>query len=105
MNNIQLTVEKATASSNGGFILKLVNSNSVATAFGNKEQNITYYMKVKELATHKVNNRMVPIGAGYVADLDLDEMVVVERDYVIPEGENAGDIIPLKWLQLQPATA
>jgi len=37
MNNVQLTVEKATASSNGGFILKLVNSNSVATAFGQKD--------------------------------------------------------------------
>lgn len=102
--DIQLTVDKATPSSNGGFILKLVNHTSVTTAFGGKEQTITYYMKV---ATKPSN-----VKPGFKSIIDLDEFVVVNRDFeVTPEiaadnpNMTAGDLIPLKWLQLKPATA
>lgn len=94
MATIALTVTKATASTNGGFILKLVNDSSMVTPFGNKKQTKTLYMKVE--TAPKV---------GFKADLDLDMFVIVPREYQIPEDaeENAGEIIMLDWLQLPVA--
>lgn len=104
MNNIKLTLVSATSSINGGYILKLQNVTTEITPFGNKEQSITYYMKVAALATVKVGNKVAPIAPGYVAEMDIDSFDMVVRDYVVPEGEDAaGQVIPLKWLQLKPA--
>jgi hypothetical protein len=95
MNNLKLTVEKATASTNGGFILTLANKVSVETPFGPKEQSITHYMKVAELAAG--------VQVGYSATLDLDKFDIVLRDFIPETGDNAGQVIPCKWLQLKPA--
>ena len=93
MNTLKLTVAKSTESINGGFILTLQNKNSVQTPFGKKEQSITYYMKVAD------NSAKI----GFSADRDLDEYDSVERDFIPEEGDNAGQVIPCKWLQLKPA--
>lgn len=92
---LKLTLETATPSVNGGFVLKLVNAVNVNTAFGAKEQKLTYYMKVKELATG-----VIP---GFSAVMNIDNFDVVVRDFIPEEGENAGAVIPCKWLQLKPA--
>lgn len=101
MNALKLTLDKATESSNGGYILKLVNSTETDTPFGPKTQSITYYMKVAELAINPKTNK--PIAAGFEATLDIEEFDVVIRDFVPEEGDNAGQVIPCKWLQLKPA--
>lgn len=93
MAKINLTVVKSTPSSNGGFILKLQNKTAIVTPFGKKEQSITYYMKVAD------NSAKV----GFAADLELNDFLIVERDFIPEDGENAGEIIPCKWLQLPTA--
>lgn len=92
-NLIDLIVSKITESTNGGFILTLQNKTATVTPFGKKEQSITYYMKVAE----KV------VEPGFNAKLNLDDYQIVERDFIPEDGENAGKIIPCKWLQLPVA--
>lgn len=95
MNNISLTVIKATATKKGdGFITKLQNKQdkSVTTAFGKKTATtqVTYYAKFDEQKP-----------AGFTAELDLDMFRVEERPYEIPEGENKGVTIMNKWLHIK----
>jgi hypothetical protein len=93
-NVIKLTCISSTASSNGGFILKLQNKDvqTIATPFGEKTQGKqqTYYMKVDG-----------PCKVGLIAPLDLDQFKIVERVFDRPtEIEGVKEPVTLKWLQL-----
>lgn len=93
---VNLTVKSCTASSNGGFILKLQNKSTkeITTPFGKKvsDHQETYYMKVAD------NSARV----GFNADLDLSQFNIVERPYTIddPNSDINGQTIQLKWLQI-----
>jgi hypothetical protein len=99
-NLIKLTCISSTASSNGGFILKLQNKETltIATPFGDKTQGTqqTFYMKV---------DGACPVGK--VAQLDLDMFKIVPRPFDLPEsgtlgtpGYKAPELITLNWLQI-----
>lgn len=73
-----------------GFILKLQHQSTkeMKTPFGKKVQPIqhTFYMKVADECE-----------VGFKAEMNLDDMRIIERDYEIPE---TGEIVLLKWLHL-----
>jgi len=87
-----LELIKSTSSVNGGFINKLQSKTSMATVFGNKDSQITYYMKTKD---------QVPVGTK--GDLPLEMFNTIDRPYTIddPSSENHGDTIMCKWLELK----
>lgn len=96
-------VTKVTASSKGGFIATLQNRTiiTVASAFGDvmKTTQTTYYVKLASAPA-----------VGLKAPLDMETFDVTERDYIVPPlnaqglpNENAGEVLPLKWLS--PKTA
>lgn len=82
-----------TPSENEGFILKLQHREikSSKTPFGLKTQPVqhTFYMKVAEECE-----------VGFKAEMNVNDMRIVEREFTIPEGDNAGEVVMLKWLHL-----
>lgn len=77
-----------------GFILKLQHKDTkeMKTPFGKKVQPVqhTFYMKVAEECQ-----------VGFKAEMNLDTMRIVEREFEMPEdADNAGEIVMLKWLHL-----
>jgi hypothetical protein len=93
MSNLKsFVVIKSTASKNGGFMTKLQHKSIVATeieglgkVYNNHQE--TYFMKTEAQA--EVNKEI---------KLPLDRFNIVERDYMIPEGDNVGEIIKIKQL-------
>jgi len=91
-----LSVVSSNPTKNGNFCNKLQNKSviSVETEFGviSQERQSTFY-----LFTDKQNE------IGKSAELDLAKFDIVEKEYEILEGDNAGEIISLK--QLYPKRA
>ena len=89
-------VEKCTASTKGGAILKLVHKEdkSLQTPFGMKTSTTqqTFYMKVDQ-----------PVALNTKGELDPATFSVVERPFVIndPQSDMNGQEVMLKWLHLK----
>ena len=98
---LMLRVETCTQSTNGGFIVKLVNTSEykIKTAFGTKTTTVkhTFYMKLDEA---------VPVD--FVAEQNIDELDVVEYLFVPTDDDGTAietdSPIWLKWLQITTAT-
>ena len=94
-NLISLTVMKCTATpKQDGFIVKLQNKveKTVATPFGAKTAStqVTYYAKFDNAS---------PVGM--VGSIDLDDFRLETRDFEIPDGDNAGQVVEMKWLHIK----
>ena len=91
MNNINVTVERATENQKGtGFVTKLVASTATKLpgGLGTKISKRTFYISAPEQAE---------IGSTF--ELDLDQFEVVQRDTPFAD-ETTGEIIKCKWLHL-----
>lgn len=95
---LMLECVTCTESSNGGFILKLVNENTKKekTPFGMKSvtKKLTFYMKVDDKVALKKK-----------AEMNLDDFKITEAPFAIPEtdengveNDNAGEVIMIKWI-------
>lgn len=79
--------ESSTASKNGGFVNKMV-AEQLMEVFGTKKAvRNTYYIKTVGA---------IKVGSEHKAD--LAQFDIVEREFVIPDGPSAGQVVALKWL-------
>jgi len=85
-----LTLIKATPTTKTpGFILKLQTKTSLTTAFGQKDAQLTFYMKTQTCALQQNQS----------AELDINQFQIIERPHTIQEN-GVDKVIMLKWLQL-----
>lgn len=84
-------VEQSNPNDKGGFVTKLVSETEVDLGvLGKKIKKETCY--ISTTAQPKENTKV---------ELDMDMFRIQEYPFIIPEGENEGEEIMLKWLHLK----
>lgn len=83
-------IEQSNANEKGGFVTKLTAETEVNLGvLGKKVKKETLYISTSKQPK-----------AGETIELDMSMFRVQEYPFVIPEGDNAGEEIMLKWLHL-----
>ena len=86
------TIEKSTETKNKTFCTKLVANvtKTVSPELGDIVRKVTFYIYTTKQGT-----------VGTTTEINPSDYNVVEKEYELPDGENKGDIVLLKTLQLK----